>query len=194
MRIVVATSNKGKLSELSSLLSKTEHKLVSQGELGIDPAQETGLTFVENAIQKARWASETAELAAIADDSGLIVPALGGEPGIISARYAGVPGDAQQNNSKLLEALKGMEDRQAYFYCCMVFIRRFSDPDPKIAFGRWEGEITTSPRGGRGFGYDPLFFIPQLDCTAAELPAHKKNIISHRGIAARNLCEQINSN
>ena len=160
MQIVIASSNKGKLSELSALLSPLGHKLISQDELAIPASPETGLSFVENALQKARATSKLAKLPCIADDSGLVVEALNGKPGIMSARFAGKDNDAQKNNEKLLATLKGVGNRNAYFYCCIVFISHSLDPTPKIAMGRWEGKITTKNYGFEGFGYDPIFFIP----------------------------------
>lgn len=191
MQIVIASSNKGKLSELSALLSPLGHKLISQDELAIPASPETGLSFVENALQKARATSKLAKLPCIADDSGLVVEALNGKPGIMSARFAGKDNDAQKNNEKLLATLKGVGNRNAYFYCCIVFISHSLDPTPKIAMGRWEGKITTKNYGFEGFGYDPIFFIPNLNRTAAELTVEEKNRISHRGQAAKSLCEQL---
>lgn len=191
-RIVLASGNRGKLAEFKQLLSDCTFEVIAQSELQIADAEETGLSFVENAILKARNASQHSGLPALADDSGLEVDALHGAPGIYSARFAGLPTDNAKNNDaannkKLLEALADVpiEKRSARYQCVLVFMRHASDPSPLICQGTWEGEILTAPRGDQGFGYDPLFFIPALQQTAAELPPAKKNALSHRGKAMR---------
>lgn len=191
MRVVLASGNQGKLHELSSLLGPLGYDLVGQAELGIAAGPETGATFIENALQKARYASSQAGLPAIADDSGLVVDGLGGAPGIRSARYAGADADAQANNDKLLRELAGVRDRAAHFYCALVFIQHPDDPAPKLATGSWPGVILESPQGSGGFGYDPVFFIHSHACSAAELEPTEKNRLSHRGQAVRALCEQL---
>lgn len=187
-RVVLASNNKGKLRELGELLAGHHTQIVLQGELNIPDAVEDGLSFVENAIKKARHAARLSGLPAIADDSGLEVDALNGAPGIYSARYAGGGGDAA-NNAKLLQELVDVpEDRRsARFQCVMVYMRHAEDPTPLICQGTWEGVILREPQGDNGFGYDPLFFVPGEASTAAELPAEVKNAQSHRGQALRAL-------
>ena len=184
-RLVLASGNRGKLAEFNQLLSARAFEVIAQSELKIADAEETGLSFVENAILKARNAAQYSRLPALADDSGLEVDALHGTPGIYSARYAGLPSNDLANNHKLLEALADVpiEKRSARYQCVLVFMRHAHDPSPLICQGTWEGEILTAPRGDQGFGYDPLFFIPALQQTAAELPAAQKNQLSHRGQA-----------
>ena len=191
-RIVLASGNRGKLAEFKQLLDACAFEVIAQSELQILDAEETGLSFVENAILKARNAAQRSGLPALADDSGLEVDALHGAPGIYSARYAGLPTENAKNNDaannkKLLEALTDvtMEKRSARYQCVLVFMHHANDPSPLICQGTWEGEILTAPRGDQGFGYDPLFFIPALQQTAAELPAAQKNQLSHRGRAMR---------
>lgn len=193
MKIVLASNNKGKLRELGELLADHDIELVPQGELDIPEAVEDGLSFVENAILKARHACALSGLPAIADDSGLEVDALRGAPGIHSARYAGTHGDDAANNRKLLEALREVpdEDRTARFQCVMVFMRHAKDPTPMVCQGSWEGRILHEPRGEDGFGYDPLFWVPDENATAAELPAGVKNALSHRGKALRELMRRL---
>jgi XTP/dITP diphosphohydrolase len=191
MRIVLASGNRGKLAELAELLAPVGIDLVSQSALGIEAAPEERATFVENALDKARHVTQSAGLPALADDSGLVVPALGGAPGIRSARYAGAHGNDAANNAALLAALVDREDRRAHFYCALVLLRHAEDPAPVIATARWDGVVLREPRGGSGFGYDPLFYLPELDRTAAELAAEEKNRISHRGQAMANLLEQL---
>lgn len=192
-RVVVATGNAGKVRELSAALAPLQLELVTQADLGIDPIPETASTFVENALAKARHAASVSGLPAIADDSGLVVNALGGAPGIRSARYAGEAAtDADtdaQNNAKLLAALEGVEDRTAYFTCSLVYLASEDDPSPVIATARWYGLIVDSPSGDNGFGYDPHFHVPSLGRTAAELPLTDKNRLSHRGQACRQLLD-----
>ncbi|MCZ8319097.1 MAG: RdgB/HAM1 family non-canonical purine NTP pyrophosphatase [Silanimonas sp.] len=185
MKVVLASGNKGKLAELGELLSHSGLELVPQGALGIADPVEDGRTFVENALIKARNAARLSGLPALADDSGLIVDALGGAPGLISAHYAGVHGDATGNIAKLLGELQGVpaERRTARFYCCLVLLRHAEDPQPLIAEGEWPGVILDGPRGSGGFGYDPVFFDPATGLGAGEMPAAMKNPISHRGRA-----------
>lgn len=194
-RLVLASGNRGKLAEFQQLLGECAFDVVAQPELRIPEIEETGLSFVENAILKARNAAQHSGLPALADDSGLEVDALHGAPGIYSARYAGLPspGDTKsnddRNNQKLLDALAYVEkeNRNARYQCVLVFMRHARDPSPIICQGTWKGEILTAPRGNQGFGYDPLFFIPALQKTAAELPSAQKNQLSHRGQAMRAL-------
>ena len=187
MKAVLASGNAGKLRELAALLAGLDVELVSQGDLNVAPAAETGQTFIENALLKARHASRQTGLPAIADDSGLVVPALNGAPGVRSARYAGDAATDVDNNRKLIGALAGLSDRSAWFYCALVFMRHPEDPSPLLATGLWRGRIIDQPRGENGFGYDPHFLLPQLGKTSAELPARRKNQLSHRGQAANAL-------
>lgn len=184
-RIVVASGNAGKLAEFNRLLGEAGIEFIAQGELGVEDIEETGLTFVENALLKARHAARVTGLPTLADDSGLCVDALDGGPGLYSARYAGEPSDAERNIDKLLQALDGVaEDRRgAHFHCSLVLLRHAEDPRPLIAQGEWHGRILAARRGAGGFGYDPLFLDPQSGKTAAELEPANKNRISHRGQA-----------
>jgi XTP/dITP diphosphohydrolase len=185
-KIVLASGNAGKLAELRGLLAGSGVELVAQTELGIGDAEETGRTFIENAILKARHAARATGLPALADDSGLCVDALGGAPGLYSARYAGVHGDNAANNAKLLHELEGVPDarRGAHFVCVLALLRSEDDPDPLITHGRWHGRVLAAPRGARGFGYDPVFLPEDGDgASAAELDPAVKNRISHRGQA-----------
>lgn len=191
MKIVLASGNPGKLAELNELLAPLGIQMESQAALGIRPAVEERSTFVENALDKARHASRQAGLPALADDSGLVVPMLGGAPGIRSARYAGEAGDALANNAKLVSALGEAVEPAAHFYCALVYLRHPDDPAPLLTTARWEGVILRKPRGDAGFGYDPHFYIPELERTAAELPAEEKNRLSHRGKAMAALLEQL---
>lgn len=188
-RLVLASSNAGKLREFNRLLVDFGFEVVPQADLGVVDAEETGLSFVENALLKARHASQITGLAALADDSGLVVDALGGQPGIYSARFAGQPTDDAANNAKLLAALQDLptEQRTAHFRCCIVLVRHPSDPVPLIAEACWDGIILTAPQGQQGFGYDPLFYLPTQGCSAAELAPSEKNRISHRGQALQRL-------
>ena len=190
-RIVVATGNRGKLRELREAFASLGGVLVPQTELGVCAAPEVASTFVENALAKARHAAQASGLPAIADDSGLVVPALGGAPGIRSARYAGDQATDAQNNAKLLAALDGVRDRSAYFCCALVFLAWPTDPTPIKAIGRWDGLIVDEPRGENGFGYDPHFLIPALGRTAAELSVGEKTAHSHRGQACRRLAAKL---
>jgi len=193
MKVVLASNNRGKLRELGELLASHHMEIVPQREFDIPEAIEDGLSFVENAIIKARHAAALSGLPAIADDSGLEVDALNGEPGIYSARYAGTDGDDAANNRKLLDALADIPDEQrsARFQCVMVFMRHAKDPTPLVCQGSWEGRILREPQGANGFGYDPLFWVPGENTSAAELPAGVKNAQSHRGKALRCLLEEL---
>jgi XTP/dITP diphosphohydrolase len=183
---VLASNNAGKLREFAQLFEETQIELIPQGQLKISEAPEPFNSFVENALVKARHASRCAGLPALADDSGLTVNALGGAPGVLSARYAQLEGGEKSdaaNNLKLLEALQACENRQASFVCVLVFVRHANDPNPLIAQGAWHGEIARQASGDGGFGYDPLFYLPPLGLSAAQLPAVIKNAVSHRGQA-----------
>lgn len=192
-RVVLASGNKGKLRELSQILTQKNVELLPQAEFGVADADETGLSFVENAIIKARNAAVETGLPAIADDSGIEVDALRGEPGIYSARYAGMTGEHadQANNEKLLREMAQVpeQDRSARFQCVIVLMRHENDPMPLVCQGTWEGRILFSASGENGFGYDPLFYVPSHDCASAQLDAEIKNSISHRGQALRQLME-----
>jgi len=190
-KVVLATGNPGKVRELAELLSAFGLDIVAQSDLGVESAEETGLTFIENAILKARHAAQVTGLPAIADDSGLAVDALGGAPGIYSARYAGEDASDQQNLEKLLQALENVPDgqRQAQFHCVLVYLRHAEDPTPLVFHGSWKGEITRSASGNGGFGYDPIFSVPALGKTAAELSKAEKGAVSHRGKALTLLLE-----
>ncbi len=192
-KIVLASNNKGKVREINQILADLDISVLPQSEFNIDEVEETGLTFVENAILKARNAAEQSGLPAIADDSGIEVDALNGEPGIYSARYAGVGASDEDNLQKLLNALQDVPDekRTARFQCLMVYMRHANDPTPLICQGVWEGIITREPQGENGFGYDPVFYVPDHNCTSAQLSAEVKNALSHRGQALRLLVEQL---
>ena len=187
--VVLASGNPGKVREINQLLEGHDLQVVPQSQYGVPEAEETGLTFVENAILKARNAARHTGLPAIGDDSGIEVDALNGGPGIYSARYAGGGASDQDNVDKLLAALEGVEERArtARFQCVMVYLRHDADPTPLICQGTWEGRILNAPRGDNGFGYDPVFYVPTHDCSAAELPAEIKNRLSHRGQALTKL-------
>jgi XTP/dITP diphosphohydrolase len=188
-RLVLASSNAGKLVELQPLLANAGYELLTQGELGISDAIEDGHSFIENALLKARHACRGSGLPALADDSGIVVDALDGAPGLLSARYAGVHGDAAGNNRKLLAELQGVPEskRSARFVAVIVLLRHAEDPLPLVAQGVWEGRVLSAPRGDKGFGYDPLFFDPLLGHGAAELAPELKNQVSHRGKALQAL-------
>ncbi|MCC8374749.1 MULTISPECIES: XTP/dITP diphosphatase [Photorhabdus] len=192
-KVVLATGNPGKVRELAQLLADFGLNIVAQTELGVNSAEETGLTFIENAILKARHAAQVTGLPAIADDSGLSVDILGGAPGIYSARYAGENATDQQNLEKLLDTMKDIPDdqRQAQFNCVLVYIRHAEDPTPLVFHGRWPGIIAHKPAGNGGFGYDPIFYIPKLGCTAAELTGEQKNAVSHRGQALKMMLDTL---
>jgi XTP/dITP diphosphohydrolase len=185
MKLVIATSNKGKLAEMLPILEAAGIEGIPQSHYGFPDAEETGHTFVENALLKARNACRQTGLPALADDSGLIIDALGGAPGLISAHYAGVHGDAKGNIGKVLAEMAALSNpvRTARFYCCIVLLAHAEDPQPVIAEGVWHGEILDAPLGENGFGYDPIFWDPQLKQSAAQVPAELKNRISHRARA-----------
>lgn len=193
MKLVIATSNKGKLAEIRPILEEAGIAAVPQSEFGFNDAEEIGHTFVENALLKARNACRHTGLPALADDSGLIIDALGGAPGLISAHYAGTHGDSTGNIAKVLAEMAVLENpvRTARFYCCMVLLKHTDDPQPLIAEGIWQGEVLDAPLGTEGFGYDPIFWDPALQMSAAQLPAELKNRISHRGRALAQLREKL---
>ena len=192
-KIVLASNNAGKVREINQLLSGLDLQVVPQSEFDIPDADETGLTFVENAIIKARQAAELSGLPAIADDSGLEVDALQGAPGIYSARYAGTGASDADNLQKLLQELKDIPQAQrtARFQCLMVYMRHAKDPTPLICQGTWEGVITFEPKGDNGFGYDPVFYVPDQHCTSAQLAPEQKNRLSHRGQALQKLIAKL---
>ncbi len=188
-KIVIASNNAGKLAEIRKLLAPLGIEVVTQASLGVTEADEPYMTFVENALAKARHASLATGLPVLADDSGLCVNALQGAPGVLSARYAGEPRSDERNNRKLIEVLQGQSDRRAYYYCVIVLLRHGGDPQPIIVEDIWQGTIIAEPRGEGGFGYDPHFFLPELGKTAAELSMEEKNKISHRGKALARLTQ-----
>jgi XTP/dITP diphosphohydrolase len=197
-RVVLASGNAGKLREFQALLAPTGIELVPQSQLGVADADEPHVTFVENALAKARHASAATGLAALADDSGICVPALGGAPGVRSARYAGdgLHGRTREeidaaNNARLVADLQGLPDWSAYYYCALVLVRSPQDPQPLIADGLWHGRVIASPRGAGGFGYDPHFLLPERGLTVAELDPRQKNLISHRGQALQALLARL---
>jgi len=192
-RLVLASGNAGKLREFRRLLSPLGIDVIAQSELGIAEADEPHVTFVENALAKARHASARAALPALADDSGICVRALAGAPGVQSARYAGEPKSDARNNEKLIAALNGVADRRAHYACVLVLLRHAGDPEPILAEGAWHGTIVDAPRGGGGFGYDPHFLDETTGLTAAELPLDRKNGLSHRGKAIRALLARLQS-
>ena len=190
-RLVLASNNPGKLREFRRLLSPLAIDVIPQAELGIPDADEPHVTFVENALAKARHASTLAGLPALADDSGICVHALAGAPGVQSARYAGEPRSDARNNAKLVAALAGVDDRRAHYACLLVLVRHAADPEPIIAEGDWHGTILETPRGDGGFGYDPIFLDTTTGLAAAELPLERKNELSHRGRAMRALIARL---
>ncbi|MEM9208942.1 MAG: RdgB/HAM1 family non-canonical purine NTP pyrophosphatase [Pseudomonadota bacterium] len=190
-RVVIATGNPGKLREIVALLGEQNFACIAQSELGVRPGPETGVTFVENALQKARHAAARTGLPAIADDSGIVVDALEGRPGVYSARYAGEGASDEDNVDKLLAELGDVDERAAHFHCAAVFIRHTDDPEPVIAEASWYGTITRERHGSGGFGYDPVFHVPACGCTSAELAPAKKNELSHRGLAFRRLAQRL---
>ncbi|MEO6352449.1 MAG: RdgB/HAM1 family non-canonical purine NTP pyrophosphatase [Burkholderiaceae bacterium] len=189
--IVLASNNAGKLKEFGALLASIGFTLHPQGEFNVPEAEEPHPTFIENALAKARHAAAITGLPALADDSGVCVNALGGAPGVLSARYGGEPKSDAANNRKLLAELAPHVDKSAYYYCALVYVRHANDPQPIIAEGRWNGEIIVDPRGAGGFGYDPHFWLAGLGKTAAELRPEQKNALSHRGQALRALVEKL---
>ncbi|MFZ1765477.1 MAG: RdgB/HAM1 family non-canonical purine NTP pyrophosphatase [Candidatus Nitrotoga sp.] len=190
-KLVIASNNPGKLRELQSTLASLSIEILTQAQLGIDEAEEPHCTFIENALAKARHVSRISGLPALADDSGLCVAALGGAPGVQSARYAGEPKSDSRNNEKLLQAMAGVADRRAHYYCVLVLVRHTDDPQPLIAEGEWHGEIAQQMRGEGGFGYDPLFWLPQLNKMSAELSRDEKAQISHRAQALHILLQRL---
>lgn len=196
MKVVLASSNAGKIREFAEILQPFQIELIPQSDLGVTDIAETGLSFVENALIKARHAAKETGLPALADDSGLAVNVLQGEPGIYSARYAGENATSSANIKKLLHALETIPDnkRHASFHCLLVFMLHDLDPTPIICDGKWSGNILREPKGEQGFGYDPIFYVPSENMTAAELPASLKNKISHRGQAMQSLLKMLKSN
>lgn len=191
MRVVLASRNEGKLRELGALLGDLGLALESQADHEVPSPVEDGLTFIENALIKARAVARATTLPAIADDSGIVVPVLNGAPGIYSARYAGEHGDDLANNAKLVADLADIADRRAYFYCAMCFVEHADDPTPLIATAAWHGEFIDEPRGEGGFGYDPHFLVAGREQTSAELPREEKNALSHRGQACGTLADML---
>ncbi|WP_241609196.1 XTP/dITP diphosphatase [Rosenbergiella australiborealis] len=192
-KVVLATGNAGKVNELADLLADRGLTIIAQTELGVGSVEETGLTFIENALIKARHAARITGLPAIADDSGLAVDALQGAPGIYSARYAGEGATDGDNLAKLLEAMKTVPDgqRQAAFHCVLVYLAHADDPTPIVCYGRWPGVIAREPRGNGGFGYDPIFYVPEHQKSAAEMTKAEKSAVSHRGQALKQLMEAL---
>lgn len=190
-KLVIASNNPGKLRELQLTLASLSIEILTQAQLGIDEAEEPHCTFIENALAKARHVSRISGLPALADDSGICVAALGGAPGVQSARYAGDPKSDSRNNEKLLRAMAGMIDRRAHYYCVLVLVRHADDPQPLIAEGEWHGEIAQQMLGEGGFGYDPLFWLPQLNKMSAELSHDEKAQISHRAQALHTLLQRL---
>ncbi len=192
-QVVLASGNKGKIAEIQSILQQHDIEIISQSHFKVPEVAETGTTFIENAIIKARHASTISGLPAIADDSGLEVDALNGEPGVYSARYAGSPSNDQHNTDKLLAALANTPNgqRSARFHCVMVFMTHANDPSPLIVHGAWEGRIALEKIGDNGFGYDPVFYVPEQGCTSAQLESEVKNTLSHRAQALKKLMPQI---
>jgi len=192
-KLVLASNNAGKVKELQLLLAPLNFEVIPQGILGIPAAEEPHQTFVENALAKARHASEASGLPALADDSGICAHALDDRPGVHSARYAGEQANDAANNQKLISALIGQADRSAHYVCALVFVNSAHDPNPLIVETRWDGVIVDEAKGSNGFGYDSHFFLPELNMTAAELDPAQKNLISHRGQALRQLISQLQS-
>lgn len=190
-KVVLATGNAGKVRELAGLLTGFGLEVIAQTDLAVGEVEETGLTFIENAIIKARHASAITGLPAIADDSGLAVDSLGGAPGIYSARYAGLQANDQQNLEKLLAAMAGVTARAASFHCVLVYLRHAADPTPLVCHGSWRGQIALAAAGDGGFGYDPVFYLAERDCTAAQLSREEKQAVSHRGQALAQLLDAL---
>jgi XTP/dITP diphosphohydrolase len=190
-KLVIASNNPGKLRELQLTIASLSIEIMTQAQLGIDEAEEPHCTFLENALAKARHVSRISGLPVLADDSGICVDALNGAPGVLSARYAGEPKSDSRNNEKLLQAMEGVVDRRAHYYCVLVLVRHADDPQPLIAEGEWHGEIAQQMRGEGGFGYDPLFWLPQLNKMSAELNSVEKAQISHRAQALHVLLQRL---
>ncbi|MBE7423534.1 MAG: RdgB/HAM1 family non-canonical purine NTP pyrophosphatase [Zoogloeaceae bacterium] len=194
-QLVLASNNPGKLREFAALFAPFDIAVLPQSAFAIPEAEEPHDTFLENALAKARHAAKLSGLPALADDSGLCVPSLGGEPGVHSAYYAGKDGDRAtrdaRNNARLLAELAKRDDRRAHYVCLLVLVRHAQDPQPVVAEGEWHGEILTAPRGAGGFGYDPLFLVPARGLSTAELPAEEKNLVSHRAQAFAKLAERL---
>ena len=191
-KLVIASNNPGKLREFQFLLQPLGIEVLTQAQLGIEEAEEPHNTFIENALAKARHVSRLSGLPALADDSGICVEALGGAPGVLSARYAGDnPKSDQRNNEKLLQDMQGVMDRRAHYYCVLVLLHHADDPQPLVAEGEWHGEIAHEERGDGGFGYDPMFWLPELGKMSSELSRDEKHAISHRGKALRVLLEKL---
>lgn len=190
-QLVLASNNAGKLREFAQMLSALDFEVLPQAHFNVPEAEEPHVTFVENALAKARHAAKLTGLPALADDSGICVTALGGAPGVYSARFAGEPKSDARNNQKLIADLQGKSDRRAHYVCVLVFVRHADDPQPIIAEGEWHGEIVDTPKGENGFGYDPYFFVPEKGCTGAEMSSADKNAMSHRGKALRQLMAQL---
>jgi len=190
-KLVLASNNAGKVREFQALLAPLNFQVIPQGELGIPSAAEPHHTFIENALAKARHASAASGLPALADDSGICAHALNGQPGVLSARFAGDPANDAANNQKLIQELKGQINRGAHNVCALALVNSADDPEPTIVQTRWYGTLIDDPKGTNGFGYDPYFFLPELGLTAAELEPEKKNAISHRGQALRELIIQL---
>jgi XTP/dITP diphosphohydrolase len=192
-KLVIASNNQGKLREFQHMLAPLGIEVLTQAQLGISEAEEPHCTFVENALAKARHVSRESGLPALADDSGICVDALGGVPGVLSARYAGEPKSDRRNNDKLLQTLQGVTDRRAHYYCVLVLVRHADDPQPIIAEGEWHGEIAQAERGEGGFGYDPMFWLPELGKMSAELSHDEKAQLSHRAKALKILLQRLRS-
>ena len=190
-KLVIASNNPGKLREFQAMLAPLGIEVLTQEQLGISEAEEPHCTFIENALAKARHVSKESGLPALADDSGICVAALGGAPGVWSARYAGEPKSDTRNNEKLLQAMQGVADRRAHYYCVLVLVHHADDPQPLIAEGEWHGEIAQEERGEGGFGYDPLFWLPQFGRMSAELKPEEKAQISHRALAMKLLLQKL---
>ncbi len=190
-KLVLASNNAGKLKEFSALLAPLGVEVIPQGQLNVSECPEPHGTFLENALEKARHACRVTGLPALADDSGICVEALGGKPGVLSARYAGEPKSDARNNAQLIADLQGQGNRRAYYYCVLVLLRHADDPQPLVADGAWYGEVVDSASGNGGFGYDPHFWLPEHGCTVADLPAGVKNGISHRGQAMQALLAKL---
>jgi len=190
-KLVIASNNAGKLREFQHMLAPLGIEVLTQSQLGISEAEEPHCTFIENALAKARHVSKLSGLPALADDSGICVDALGGVPGVLSARYAGEPKSDRRNNDKLLQTLQGVTDRRAHYYCVLVLVRHADDPQPLIAEGEWHGEIAQEERGDGGFGYDPMFWLPEFGKMSAELSHDEKAQVSHRAKALKVLLEKL---